>query len=127
MKLTIDKEHKNIITLADIEAVNKMKECFKEQQNLDWEIERALILASDGCSLVKAMKPEITVAKNCRVWDYYGKDTGTLDVWVVAYGFSSYKGFYEVGFYVSDIWQLGSENEEETKQRLYIRHFQEVK
>ena len=45
---------------------------------------------------------------------------------IEAQGLVEFSGFYIVGFYLSDIWNLGADNREEVKSRMYIREFKEV-
>lgn len=122
MKIKITEDMKRVITLSEENAVKLVQNSMKEQKNLQWEAERALGLASNNVSL-EVLKVEAEVAKNRRVWNFYNEGTESIDIWVTAYGFNCFAGFYSVGFYLSDIWQLGSDNAEEIKERMYIKKY----
>lgn len=122
MKIKITEDMKRVITLSEENAVKLVQNSMKEQKNFQWEAERALDIASNN-TIHEILKVDAEIAKNRRVWDFYNEGTERIDIWVTAYGFDYFAGFYSVGFYLSDIWQLGSENAEEIKERMYIRKY----
>lgn len=122
MRIKITEDMKRVITLSEENAVKLVQNCMKEQKNLQWEAERALELASNN-TIHEVLKVDAEIAKNSRVWDFYNEGTECIDILVTAYGFDYFEGFYSVSFYLSDIWQLGSENQEEIKAKMYIRKY----
>ena len=66
------------------------------------------------------------IAKNSRVWNAYGTNDGetkNLDVWMEMYVYNKYVGFYEIGCYLTDIWQITGDNSEEIRNHFYINKF----
>ena len=74
----------------------------------------------------------VEIAKNCNVYEQYGAGTGCLDVWITVTLPETYSAehharvIFKVGAYLSDIWQIGGEDESELKSRMYIRKFVEM-
>ena len=46
-----------------------------------------------------------------------------LDIWLTVYAFDPFDGFYNIGVYLSDIWQLSGENADEIKSHMYIEEY----
>ena len=121
MKVAITKLSKEVITVAEMPTVKKMIEGLKDTV-LNDEAKALSNLFENGCEILKA---SAEIAKNRRVWGYY--DVGEnhskdFDVWLEV-TFKSYDRFYEVGAYLSDIWQIGGEDIETLKSRMYIQEY----
>ena len=69
------------------------------------------------------LKASAEIAKNARVYNIYGEETYNLDIWINFYAFNEYNGFFEVGAYLSDIWDICDDNAEEIKSHMYINHY----
>ena len=135
MKLEISDTMKRVLTVAEMPAVNVVKEAFrntlKEQKNLDWETRQAAYLATRHSGL-EILKVSAEIAKNKHVWNYYADDSSDapswdIDVYLTIYAYDSYYGFYEVHVFLSDIWSTGSHNEDEMRARCWVRHYSEDK
>ena len=134
MKLTISDTMRRVLTVAEMPAVDVVKEAFrntmKEQKNLDWEARQAVYTATNHS--LEILKVSAEIAKNCRVWNYYGDDeNGTaswdIDICLTIYAYTSYYGFYEVHAMLSDIWSTGDYNRDEMRSRMWVRHYTEDK
>lgn len=121
MKVTLQKDYKALYTLEDLE---RAKMIIAEEKENDEETAKgwAAYAIREALKGTKHIDREIitataTTAKNYRVWNAYGDNTGDLDVWIEATAETS-DGFAKIGAYLSDIWQSGAV---EYKQYMYIR------
>lgn len=128
MKIKITPEMKKILTVAEMPTVRKIiadfKECDKESFQSD--IRTAVILASGENASFEILKAEAEIAKNCRAGDFFGNgEAENIDIWLTIYAYHNCYGFYDIGVYLSDLWQLGGDNKEEIKSHMYINKFTE--
>ena len=119
MKVKLTEESKKYITVAEMPAVKQIIKDMKEDDDIIGYAQAAARVAS-GWNGFEILKAEASIAKNCRVWNQYGENTGDLDIWLDIYAFDSYAGFYEIGAYLSDIWSICGDNAEELKEHMYI-------
>lgn len=125
MKVTLDKDYRDLYTLSDLERAKEVIKFMKEdtstvKEYAEYAIREALKDTDvfDG----EIITAEAHTAGNRRVWDAYGEGTASMDVWITALARTS-EGFIECGAYLTDIWQTGSEP---YKQNMYIKRFKEV-
>ena len=125
MKVTLDKNYRELYTLSDLERAKEVIKFMKEdtstvKEYAEYAIREALKDTDvfDG----EIITAEAHTAGNRRVWDAYGEGTASMDVWITALARTS-EGFIECGAYLTDIWQTGSEH---YKQNMYIKRFKEV-
>lgn len=70
------------------------------------------------------LKAEAYVARNCRVYNQMSvEDSDDLDVWIDFYAFDEWSGFFEIGVYLSDIWNIAGDNKEEIASHMYVRKY----
>lgn len=69
------------------------------------------------------LKATAEITKNARANDSILEGSGNLDVWFEFYIFDKYAGFYEIGAYLTDIWQATDENNEYIKSHMYINAY----
>ena len=125
--------YKRVFTLEDLDSckvlLSSLLSCYDSGKlDLSSEVVSALSLAA-GCNACTSdvLGVHVEYAKNGRLpWDHHGDGTGIMDLWIEARGLVEFSGFYIVGFYLSDIWNLGADNRDEVKSRMYIREFKEV-
>ena len=124
MKLHMDPIFNSIFTLADTEAIKTVRDGFKEQKDLKWEAEALLHLASNGADLLKV---EHTIAINKRTYNRFGTDavpSNYVDIRITATGYDKWEdAFYEVSGFVSDAWDINSDNHDEVRSRLYVKRY----
>ena len=130
MTIKITKDMERVLRLSDIPAVEALRKEMEAEPDLKWEVERIASLAA-GVD-IEVLRFDTKIAKNNRIWNFYsGTDTEhpteDIDVWIDVYAYDPYYGFFDVGAYLSDIWSLTSNNAEEIKSHMYIRHFVEKK
>ena len=129
MKVSITKEMKKVITIADMPAVRKVIESMKDDTCTVKEYAETAARIASGNNDVKVLECSAEIAGNCRVWDHFGNGTEHYDVWInftaiIANGFG---GIIMGGAYLSDIWQATGDNDEELREHMYIRKFTETK
>lgn len=129
MKIQIKNDTKKYFTLADLAAIQAIRKEFAEnKEDFTFEIELAISVAAGvNLSMKNVLKAEISAALNERVYNYYNDDSGRVDLWLEIKAYDSYFGFYDIGCYLSDIWQIGADNRDEIKSHMYVRHFVERK
>lgn len=131
-KIIFPGNYKSYFTLSNMDEVEAAKQSIKNDDgkiDLTFEAELLLSVGSDSKMLpcdILFMGAEW--AKNSRVkLDRYCEGSGHMDVWLTVQAFDHINGFYEVAGYLSDIWEVGSDNREEVKDRLLIKHYSEDK
>ena len=128
MKVKITEDSKRVLTLADMPAARKIIKDLMEDNYIKEYGGSCARIASGQNESFEILKAEAELCKNCRVWNYYSDDSGNLDVWITFYAFNSYYGFYSIGVYLSDIWQIGStEANQEVKSHMYIKEYKPIK
>lgn len=125
MKVELTEEAKNYISVAEMPAVKQIIKDMKDDDNIIGYAQDAACVAS-GWFGFEILKAEASIAKNCRVWNLYGENTGDLDVYLDIYAFNNYAGFYKIGAYLSDIWSICEDNAEELKEHMYIRAYMAI-
>lgn len=123
MKVSISKKSKKVITLAQASIARKLVEEMKDDEMSVNEYAEIAARVAGGNAEYEILKAKAEIAKNSRVFNRYGEDTENLDVWIECYAFNPYKGFFDIGIYLSDIWEISNSNDEEIKKHMYINHF----
>ena len=131
MEIKITKEMERVFTLSEVPAIESLRNSLKDEPEFDWEAKRIAEIASG--SSIEVLRYELEMVKNNRVWNFYGSSneedvtfpTWNLDVWIHVLAYDELTGFYDIGAYLSDIWSLRSDNEDEVKSHMYIRKFVE--
>jgi len=128
MKVNLTAEMKKFITVAEMPAVKKVMQY--EKENDEWTVQEwakmaARLVFDDNAAMIIEAKARI--AKNQRVWDAFDEETRDIDVWIEFTAFSEYRSsFIIAGVYLTDLWQLTTDNADEIKSHMYIRQFKEV-
>lgn len=127
MKVNLTAEMKKFITVAEMPAVKKVMEYAEEDaySAKDWaKVATRIVFDDNGAKVIEATA---RIAKNQRVWDAFDEETRHIDIWVEFTAFSEYRSsFIIAGVYLTDLWNLTSDNAAEIKSRMYIRQFKEV-
>lgn len=123
MKVKFTAETKKFVTVAEVPQVKKIIEEMREDDGLKDYAEMAARVASRSNESFEILKAEAEIAKNRRAFDNYGEGSGTLDIWIEAYAFNSYKGFYNIGIYLTDVWNISGDNKEEIRNHMYIEEY----
>lgn len=127
MNVKIPEEMKNILTYNEYSAAKDIQKQMKE-----YDVKPDLSTLAHFFGSEAPDKCTVEIAKNCKVYEQYGAGTGCLDVWITVTLPETYSAelnkcvIFKVGAYLSDIWQIGGEDESELKSRMYIRKFVEI-
>ena len=129
MKVQLTQEYKKYITVAEMPTVREIIGDMKEDSSTVEEYaEMAIQAAYDGRAYgIEVMKASAKISKNCRVWNAYNDHSETLDIWIEATAYVNCNEFIMIGAYLSDIWQISSDNRKEIASNMYIRRFTEKK
>ena len=119
MKVNFTDDSKRVITIADVPTAKEIINSLKEEDIK--ELARTASNIAGGCDTYEILKAEAEIAKNSRIYNYYNDNSNTLDVWLEIYAYSEYKGFYNIGVYLSDLWSLDGENSKEIKRHMFLR------
>lgn len=130
MKVTLQKDYRNIYTLSDLEHAHLViAEMREDESTAKAYAEMAVREALEGREdyLDYIVTATAHTAKNCRILDAYGwgdgeTGSGNMDV-IIAFTARTYSGFVEGEAYLTDIWQTGCEP---YKHHMFVQYFQKV-
>lgn len=122
MKVKITSESKKYLYAYQLPAARKIVEDLKEDTGLETYCQMAARVASGSNAEFELFKMEAEIAGNCRVYNAYDSDSENLDIWITFYAYHFYEGFYKIGVYLTDIWKIDGENNEEIAANMYIDH-----
>lgn len=129
-KISMPQDWKRLFNVAELESIKKIQKYLtsdgSETKKLDlsWEVREVMEVAC-GHNL-EVLKASAEWSHNCRIYDYFDVDTGNIDVWIKVVCYGVCDGFYSLGAYLSDMWQVGDANKAEIRQHMYIKHYMEV-
>lgn len=123
MKVKFTAEAKKYITVAEMPHVRRIIDEMREDDSLKDYAGMAARVASGSNDYFEILKTEAEISKNCRAHDNFHEGSGNLDIWLTIYAFNAYKGFYNIGVYLSDLWQLTGDNGEEIRSHMYIAEY----
>ena len=126
MKVKITANSKKIITVAEMPKVQEIIKYFQEEDETpinDYARWAANIVTKHTLCNPEILKATAEITKNARANDSILEGSGNLDVWFEFYIFDKYAGFYEIGAYLTDIWQATDENNEYIKSHMYINAY----
>lgn len=126
MKVKITAQSKKILTVAEMPKVKEILKYFQEEDETpinEWaEMAGNIVYGCSSCRR-EILKATAEIAKNARANDSIIEGSGNLDVWFNFYIFDHYAGFYEIGVYITDLWQLADDNREYIKSCMYINAY----
>lgn len=127
MKVTLRKEDRKWIPVADMQTVRWIIEVMKEDNALDDYARIAVRLAVGVTYEIDILRTEAHVCANNRAMNAYSDDSGHYDVWITTHAMTN-KGFVIVGANLTDIWSITGHYEEDSKiiPYMHIRRFEEV-
>lgn len=129
MKVTLLKEDKKLITLADAQIVRQIITDMKEDEFTPADYaDIAIRAAYNGNAYhIEVLKASAKISTNCRVMNAFTENSGNLDIWIEATAYVDIDKFIIIGAYLSDIWMITGYNNEEIASQMYIRRFKEIK
>lgn len=123
MKVKFTAEEKKYITVAEAPHVRRIINEMREDDSLEEYAQMAARAASGDWNDFEILKAEAEISRNCRVHDNFHEGSGNLDIWLTIYAYNAYKGFYNIGVYLSDLWQLTNDNGDEIRSHMYIAEY----
>lgn len=128
MKVNLTAEMKKFITVAEMPAVKKVMRCANEDECTLTDLARvaARLVFDDNAAMIIECKSE-----DCQRISAFGtlstRRRETLTCGLNLSAFSEYRSsFIIAGVYLTDLWQLTTDNADEIKSHMYIRQFKEV-
>lgn len=126
MKVTLPKDYKKSMTIAQLEAAKAMIADEKDDAETasgwaEYAVREALKDTDDY--LDRVIEASAKISGNCRVWNAYNLESEHLDIWIEATARTG-NGFIIVGAYLTDIWQSGAVD---YKGQMWVRYFPEEK
>jgi len=122
MKVRITRDSERVITLADKWITDEIIGILRSENAKPYEQSIAHV-ASGTNSYFEILKFEAEIAKNRRICDRYFPGSADYDVWISMYAYNTFDGFYEIGCYLSDVWDICEDNHEEIKNHMYIGEY----
>lgn len=128
MKITLLKEDKKFITIAEAPLVREIINDMKEDESTPADYAECGIRAAYNFKAynIEVLKASAKIAKNVRAWNVINDHSEKFDVWINATAYVNGNEFIIIGAYLSDIWGVTSENALEIASNMYIRRFKEV-
>ena len=125
MKIRITTDSKKLLTLSEMPAVREIQRQEAEDTMTASEyLQMAAHVASRSNADFQIFGASASIAKNCRIWEYYGADTGALDIWLEGLAFDPYEGAFLIGAYLSDIFNItGGPSDEDIRYHMFIRTY----
>ena len=130
MKVTLDKDYKNWMTVSELERAKQMITEFKTDFDLTpayyaEQAAREILAAYKADGITDWVDSVLTASAersgNGRLYDYWGDGTGKLDVWITAKVTTSW-GYLELGAYLSDIQSICWNSAGEMACHMYKRY-----
>ena len=130
MKVTFGKDCKKWMTVEQYEVAKTIIRDMKDDESTPAEYAvyavNAIGKAFDIGSCTKVFECTATIAGNRRIWNQFGDDTGTLDIWLEGTA-RTWDGFVEFGAYLTDIWSISGDNAVDlAKNHMYYKIFTET-
>ena len=126
MKIRIPAEMKRVLTLAEMPAVREIQRQESEDtMTVSEYLQMAAHVASRDNSSFQIYDASAGIAKNGRIWNYYGDGSGSLDVWLEGLAFNPCVGAFLIGVYLSDLQQVtGKESDDsQVRDHMFIREY----
>jgi tRNA nucleotidyltransferase (CCA-adding enzyme) len=126
MKVTFEKNWKEVFTIADKEAADLVIKFEKEEDEStieDWCMYAGREALKETTEyVIEILKAEAVVTKNHRARDAYGTGTRDIDV-MISFIAETTEGMLKASAYLSDIWKTGAES---YRNWMYVKRFAEV-
>lgn len=129
IKIKITPDSKRVLALDEMPAVKEIMRCFNTDADSsigEFELGIAARIASNSNENFTYYDVQAEISKNCRAYNAYNDNSGDLDIWITFKAFNPYSGFYEVGIYLTDIWQSDGENSAEILSHMFVRKYKWV-
>ena len=128
IKVKLTPKSKEILTLAEMPVVKEILNDFAENPYSlgEFELGVAARIAARQNGNFSYYDVQAEISKNARIWNAYNDNSRDLDIWITFKAFDPFTGFYEIGCYLTDIWQSTGENGAEIRGRMFIREYKEV-
>lgn len=132
MKVTLTKEMKRFISLAEAPAVRQIIADMKNDETPVAEYAAMAARAISGNNIVKVLEASAEICKDAATpFNYYNEDSGCIDIWVrfTALINDGFGGIIMGGALLSGIWSISGDDEanKEIISHWYVRKFEEVK
>lgn len=122
MKVKLNDREVHILSATELVRAKEMIEELREDTNLKSYVKSMVRIATGSNEEFEVLKATARVAKNSEGVGYY-EDNSKIDVWCDAYAFNSFVGFVYLGFYLSDVWQIGNISNAEINNRMFVLHY----
>ena len=124
MKVNLDKDYREWFTISDLEKAKEVIRYMKDDESsvkdyAEMAVEHVLLREDRYETLVRIIEADAVTEPNGRIYDQYG-ETGRMDVWLNITARTD-RGYLEVGAYLTDIWQIGSETD--LREHMWIQHY----
>lgn len=126
MKIKITNETKQWLTNSEMQEAKTIIASMQEYDGIKDDAMAAARIASRCNDDFIILKCDAEIAGNARVFNYYNDNSGRLDIWVIVFAYSVYAGFYNMGFYLSDIWAATGENGEQIRKHMFVKEYKEI-
>lgn len=121
MKIKLPKDYKKWMTIEAYEEAKAIIDDYSEPTSYFEDYAQIAARIASKCNGdFEILKLSAEIARhdnNNGCFDF------NLDIFLQFYAFDSFYGFYTIGAYLSDIWQLTDYNRDELRAKMYIREY----
>lgn len=125
MKVKFEKEDKKYFMIAEAPIVRKIIQDMKETEESAADTVEYAMHAMEVWENYEVLRASAKISHNCRVYNYFSDDSGTIDIWIEA-TVETDSAFYKIGYYFTDAWSVSSDNHADIVSHMYIRCFKEI-
>lgn len=123
IKITLPAEYKQHYTINEVEQMKKVIDLYNKEMP---ETVGDAVQVLENMVKGKAIEAKAETAGNCRIYNHHDTDSGKIDIYITA-TIQAYDAFYIIGAYITDIWNITGDNNDEIKKQMFIREFKETR
>lgn len=124
MKVSMSANYKQFFTIEEVQTAKQMIKEFKEDESTVTEYAEMAARTCNFGWIERVFEAKATIEKNRRAWNAYSDTSKSLDVWIDATVQTS-SGFLILGAYLTDIWNITGDENDEINFNMYVRKFYE--
>ena len=125
MKVSMSENYKKFFTVEEVQTAKQIIREMKEDESTPSEYAETAARCFNFGWIAKVLEAKATVEKNARAWNAYGDNSGNLDIWIDATVQTS-SGFLILGAYLTDIWSITGDENDDIQFHAFIRKFAET-
>lgn len=121
MQVDIRHQDRSMFTLAEGDLLPAINQKIKDDYVIDYVQMALRVIDMVDADVLRTVA---YLARNERAANVFFTGSMNLDVWIEAYAIDrAQTRFVRIGFYLSDIWNLCSDNQDEFRKKMFILEY----